>query len=76
MYYIVNKICWGGHGLHNFSKSLDFGNFKASSENYQTFAVSKDKGFGFYRKIIELAPLLYRYHDTPENMWNNWPIGS
>ena len=43
-----------------------FGNFNVSSENFPTFAVGKDKGFEFYRKIFELGPLIYRYHDAPE----------
>ena len=34
-----------------------FKKFNASSENFQTFVVSTEKGFEFYRKIIKLAPL-------------------
>ena len=33
-----------------------FGNFVVSSDNVRTFAVCKDKGFEFYRKIFELGP--------------------
>ena len=33
-----------------------FGNFTALLENFQTFAVGKDKRFKFYRKIFELGP--------------------
>ena len=42
-----------------------FGNFNVLSEDFRTFAVGKDKGFEFYRKIHELAPpLLDRCHDA------------
>ena len=41
------------------------GNFNASSENFRTLAAGENKGFEFYRKIIELGPLLYSYHDAP-----------
>ena len=37
----------------------------ASSEDFRTFAIGKDKGFEFYWKIIELGPPLYRFHDAP-----------
>ena len=38
----------------NFFEIVGFSKFNASSENARTFAVSIDKGFEFYRKIIEL----------------------
>ena len=41
-----------------------FGNFNVLSEDFWTFAVGKDKGFEFYRKIHELVPLLDRCHDA------------
>ena len=44
----------GGHGLPISSKSSDFRKFNALSENFRTFAVSIDKSFEFYQKIIEL----------------------
>ena len=36
-----------------------------SSENFRTFAVDKEKGFEFRRKIFELGPLFLRCHDDP-----------
>ena len=42
-----------------------FGNFNASSENFRTFVVSEDKGFEFYRKIIERAPPTPQVPTTP-----------
>ena len=36
-----------------------FGNDGFSSENFRTFAVGKEKGLKFYRKIFELAPPPY-----------------
>ena len=44
----------GSHGPPISSKLSDFRKFNASSENARTFAVSIDKGFEFYRKVIEL----------------------
>ena len=44
----------GGHGPPISSKSSDFRKFNASSENVLNFAVSIEKCFEFYRKIIEL----------------------
>ena len=44
----------GGHGPPLSSKWSDFWKFNALSENVWTFAVSIDKGFEYYRKIIEL----------------------
>ena len=46
-----------------------FGNFNVSFENCRTFAVAKDKGFGFCRKVFELAPLCYRCHNAPDTIW-------
>jgi len=34
-------------------------------KTFRTFAVSKDKGFEFYRKIIEHAHLIYSCHNPP-----------
>ena len=48
-----------------FSKSSDFWKFNVSSGKFRTFAVGKDKGFEFYRKIFKLGPLIYRSHDAP-----------
>ena len=45
----------GGHALQFFRNRRIFRNFNASSENFRTFAATKDKGFEFYRKIIELG---------------------
>ena len=48
----------GARGMPQvFRNCRMFGNFNASSENFRMFAVSKDKGFEFYRKIIELGTL-------------------
>ena len=62
----------GGHGLPISSKSSDFRKFTALSENVRTFAVSIDKSFEFYRRIIELrSPTLQVPRsgatDAPEN---------
>ena len=38
-----------------FKNHLIFVNVKASSKNFQTFAVSKDKGLKFYQNISELG---------------------
>ena len=49
----------GGQGampLQLFESRRIFGNVDASSENFQTFVVSKDKGFEVHRKVIELGP--------------------
>ena len=46
----------GTRPLQFFQYSWIFGNFNASSENFWILAVSKDKGFEFYRNIIELGP--------------------
>ena len=43
-----------------------FGNLNVSSENCRTLAGGKNKGFELYRKIFELAPLLYRCQDAPD----------
>ena len=40
-----------------------FGNSNASSENFQTSTVCKDKCFEIYQKIVE-PTLLYRYHNA------------
>ena len=44
----------GSHGPLISSKLSDFRKFNASSENVLTFAGSIEKGFEFYRKVIEL----------------------
>ena len=36
-----------------------FGNFDALSEKFLSSAMGKEKGFEFYRRVIELGPLLY-----------------
>ena len=48
------------HGPLFFGNRQIFGKFNVSSENFLAFAVGKDIGFEFYRKVLELAPLLYR----------------
>ena len=46
-----------------------------SSENFRTSAVGKDiKVLNFIRKFLNLAPLLYRWHDTSE-LRCEWPSG-
>ena len=40
-------------------------NFDTLSENFCTFAVGKDKGFQFYRKIIELGRLTLQVPRRP-----------
>ena len=44
----------GRHGLPISSKLSDFWKFNASSENVLTFACSIERGFEFFRKVIEL----------------------
>ena len=39
-----------------FSKSLDFWKFQCFVRKFLAFAVGKDIGFEFYRKVLELAP--------------------
>ena len=46
----------GGHGPYNFFEIVGFRSFNASSENFRTFAICKDKGFELYWKVIELGP--------------------
>ena len=49
----------GGYGPPISSKPSDFRKINALLENFQTFAVSIDKSFEFYRKLIELvSPIL------------------
>ena len=45
-----------GAGGANLSKSSDFWESYASSENFCTFAVGIAKGFEFCRKIFEPGP--------------------
>ena len=42
-----------------------FGKFNASSVCFRTFAVGKENGFEFYRKVIKRGPLLHRFLDAP-----------
>ena len=56
----------GGIAPQVFHNHWIFRMFNASPDNVRTFAVFKGKGFEFYWKIIELAPLLYRCHNAPE----------
>ena len=59
--------------LQIFFRSSDFGNFNASSENFQTYAVSKDKGFEAYLKIIELgSPILQVPRHPWVSAWNEF----
>ena len=48
----------GGRGpwSPSFRNRRIFGNFNVSSENFLNFAVGKDEGFEFCRKIFELGP--------------------
>ena len=47
----------GGLWPSQFSRNRRiFGNFNAPLENLWAFAVSKDRCFEFYRKIIEIVP--------------------
>ena len=39
-----------------FRKRRILGNFDGLSANFRTYAVDKDRGLEFYRKIIELGP--------------------
>jgi len=50
-----------------------FGNFNASSENFQTLAVNTDKAFKFYLKIIELGPLSLK---LPHCSWEGYILSS
>ena len=43
-----------GHDPQFFQRRWIFGNFNISSENVQTFAAGKDKGFEFYQKVFNL----------------------
>ena len=58
----------GDHGPQLFSNSRIPRAFYASLQYFRTFAVSKDKGFEFYQKIIEFGPPNLRYHDAPEQV--------
>ena len=44
-----------GHDHQFFRNRRIFEGVNASSENFRTFGVSKNKSFEFYRKIIELG---------------------
>ena len=44
----------GSMATQFFRNRQMFGNFDASSEDFWTFAVGKNKSFEFYRKVIEL----------------------
>ena len=61
-------VAGGGQGaipLKLFGNRRIFGNVDASSENFQTFVVSKDKGFEVHRTIIELgSPSPYSTGET------------
>ena len=49
-----------------------FGNFDASSENFRTFAVGREKGFELYQKIIELGPAA---RQVPQRLcFIPWPL--
>ena len=57
--HVSNGVMAGGQrgdGLQCFRNRRIFGNFNASSENFLTSAVGKDKSLKYYRKIIELGP--------------------
>ena len=43
------------------------GNLNASSENFRTLAAGENKGFEFYRKIIELGPPTLQLPRRPSN---------
>ena len=59
----------GDHGSQFFRSRQIFRNFNGSSENFRTFAIRKDKGFEFYRKIIELGPPILQVPQRPCYYW-------
>ena len=59
----------GGHAPKFYESRRIFRNFEASSKNFRCFAVGKNKGFEFYRKILELGPLPYMCQDAPASIY-------
>ena len=56
----------GAMAFQLFQNRRIFGNFNVSSENFGLFLLVKIKVSNFIRKSLNLAPLRYRRHETPE----------